>query len=224
MVTAAPPRLAIIDDSPDNRQALMGLAKQAGYLPYEVEDALPLDDLVERVMENANAALTDLRLSESWNVPYNGAQLAARLFTLRLPTILVSEYANDDADTVIRLHRKNLPEVLRADAVTSAAELRVPLRHCSEELDGRVPVHRRAWRALARVTARYSARGEALIEVVVPEWDSLTPVRLPVDLIPSEHHHRLVSGFRFFSRINTDARTAEEVFFDGFEPAPEVSA
>lgn len=224
MATAALPRLAIIDDSPDNRQALMGLAKGAGYEPYEVQNALPLEALIRSVTMNANAALTDLRLSESWDVQYNGAQLAARLFTLSVPTILVSEYAGDDADTVIRFHRKNLPEVLRAEAVTSPAELLEPLRHCVDELAGRVPVHRRPWRALVRVTARLNIRGESLIEVLVPEWDPLNPIRLPLNLMPVEYHSRLVTGFRFFSRINTDARTSEEIYFDGFEPAPEIAA
>lgn len=221
---AAPSRLAVVDDSPDNRQALMGIAEDAGYEAFEVGKALPLDELIDAIKKNASAALTDLRLSESWNVSYDGAQVAAQLFTLRVPAVLVSEYASEDADTVIRLHRRYLPEVLRADAVTSAAELRGPLRRCCEELDGRIPAHRRPWRALARVTAQHSIRGEPLIEVVIPEWDAAQPIRLPVELIPPAHRHRLTDGFRFFSRINTDARTAEEIYFDGFELAPEVGA
>jgi CheY-like chemotaxis protein len=222
--TQAMPReqkVAVVDDNPDNRATLCSLANHGGMTAIAIDAADDLDRMVAQIRAKADVAITDLRLSESWPVSFDGAELAAALFRLTFPVVVVSEYAQDDAETVLRTHRRFLPAVVPADAATTIDAIRQPLTACSEELAGHVPRSRRAWRSLVRVEGITVRQGKQLLEVVVPEWDPNRRVRFPLAMVPVTLHPTAAAGKRLFAKVNTDAESPDELFFYDFEAAPE---
>ncbi len=214
-------RIAIVDDNSDNRDTLCSLVNQGGWVAVAIDQPAGIPGLVEHIRAHADVALTDLRLSESWAVNFNGAELAEALFLKRFPTVVVSEYAQDDAETVLRLHRRFLPAVVPADVATTFEGIHDPLEQCAKELEGHVPRGRRPWRSLIRIEGVAGRQGERLLEVVVPEWDPSRRVRFPAAMLPAHLRAAATAGKRLFAMVNTDAPSSDALFFYDFEAAPE---
>lgn len=220
MLEMAPTRrIAVVEDNDDTRETLCSLARKGGMEPLRYGDGEPeeLQAIVERICSSADYALTDLRLRDGWDVDFDGAVLASELYKKGIPTVVVSEFTDDDAVTVLRPHRRYLPSVLQAGAVTVPEAIRGPLELCRQELAGDVPRNRRAWRAVIRVERVVAQQGDILLQVVIPEWDLVTRVGLPLSMLPAHMQRRATEGKRLVAMVNTDAETADEIFFSHFE-------
>jgi hypothetical protein len=92
------------------------------------------------------------------------------------------------------------------------------LERCESEVRGSVPQSRRRHRTLVRIDR---VQGD-LVDAFVPAWNPNQAIRFPVSIIPVGHRANLRADNRFFAMVNTDATTADDLFFENFSPAPEV--
>ena len=140
-----------------------------------------------------------------------------------MPSVLITQFTETDADTTIRLHRKLIPSLLkRADCTVESLE--AGIIQCQAELDGNIASTRKPYRALLRITNFTNSDSRNVVDAFVPSWNPHSSVRFPTDLItdPSiteriENHPFPSSPIHLFAQVNIGAENAEDLFFDQFE-------
>jgi hypothetical protein len=213
--------LAIVDDDRDAAITAQWQVEDAGYQPFVVEDSFDdIDVLVKHVIENAQGALCDHRLTPRGLANFYGAALVAALFDRCIPAILTTQYAGIDADVSIRKWRDRIPVLLSSDE-TDALAIRTGIEACVAELHGNVPSTRRPHRVLLRIAAISEESGEEVVDAVIPSWNPRRAVRFPASLIPGGLRDELAPDTRLFALVNIGAESSEDLYLRQFESATE---
>jgi hypothetical protein len=209
--------VAIIDDNEQTAEAVCYTVEDAGFTPWifpgkggTVESAVTI------IKNHAQAAICDHRLSPLGFANYDGAELAARLISEKIPAILISQFVNQDYDVSIRRWRAQVPSLLsrdecRPETIKDALEL------CRREISGEIVPGRRKHRTLLRIADTQTEGGEPVIDAILPAWNRLRAVRFPVTLVPPELHSLLKKGEYLIAYVNLAATRPEDLFFEGFE-------
>ena len=212
----------VIDDDQTQAEVTSELIQDAGFKPAIFGNgSSDLGGIITTVMNGADAAVCDHRLAERWAVPFNGAQLAARLMDTGVPAILVSQYLGVDIDVSIRKWRSALPVVLRRTEATSD-RIRAGLEFCLRELAGDISPQRKARRALIRVVASGQGADEPVVDCFIPQWKPDVAVRFPLSLIARELWPQVKSQARLLANVNIGATNSDELFLRDFEVAPPI--
>ncbi len=206
-------RIAVIDDDRVAREAYADSIADACFVPFKQNERLKsIEELIQILKANADAAVCDQRLAPGNYASFLGAEAVAALYSEHYPAILITQYADADLD-VIRLHRRKIPSMLSSGGLDEDA-IKIGIIKCLNEFEDFYVKERRPWRTLIRV-AEIDQRHAY---VIVPSWDPKTKIKLPLGLFGS-YKDSLAHGMRFFALVNIGAEKNEDLFFDQFELA-----
>jgi hypothetical protein len=215
-------KIAIVDDEKDLAEATEWDVEDAGFESFIVNDYFrEVDVLASHIEKNAQGALCDHRLANYGRTNFSGATLVAALYDRKIPSILITQYTDIDADVSIRKHRRKIPVLLSRDEA-NAATIKKGIEDCVLELGGTIPITRIPHRTLLNITHITNESNEKVIDVIVPSWNPHKAVRLPVALIPQELHSALVVDTWLFADVNTGAEKSDDLYFEHFELTPEL--
>ncbi|HEV3073448.1 MAG TPA: hypothetical protein VHB47_03430 [Thermoanaerobaculia bacterium] len=214
--------IAIIDDDKYQAETIGDLVLDAGYRPRILEGVFrDVSILVERIRREADAAVCDHRLAHGGFASFPGAEAVAGLYRQRIPSVLLTQYFEMDADVAIRKWRPWIPVVLGRNEVAEEPELILQaLSVCQQELNGFRSQERRTQRSLIRIADTDNEGGEPVLDVFVSTWEPLTAVRIPLDVIPEELRGSATVGTYFVAMVNTDAERSADLYFDDIKAAP----
>lgn len=214
-------RIAIIDDNSDARKLASIEVRDAGF-DYFLPDVVPqkIADMANLIKHNAAGALCDHRLAFGSYASFQGAELVAFLYDIGIPALLVTQYSEIDSDVSIRKWRRKIPTLISREDM-SAESIKSGFEKCILELEGIKNAERTPHRTLVRVTGREQESGEAVIDAVIPGWNPQKAVRFPLSLIDPAIQKKVQPECRLFAYINIGASESEDLFFEGFELAPE---
>jgi CheY-like chemotaxis protein len=215
-------RIAVIDDDPSEADVMSELIREADYEPMIIRGPRfkRVKDLIAKVRESgADAAICDHRLEPRGYAMFKGAEAVAALIEESIPSLLITQYIID-ADVSIRLWRHRIPVLLRRDDIDPDRIIQ-GLNECMQEIRHEHLSSRRPWRTLIQVDETNEESGEVVVDVHIPSWNPHQAVRFPAELIPQPLRENLAPGACLFAMVNIGAERAEDLYFFGFESAPE---
>jgi CheY-like chemotaxis protein len=214
-------RVAVVDDDPSQADVMGELIRDAGYEPIILGPRFErVEDLVGKVRESADAAICDHRLRPRGYARFDGAEAVASLVDMRIPSLLVTQYFDIDADVSIRLWRHRVPVLLSRDDADPDRIVQ-GFGDCVREIRGEHLLGRRPWRTLIQVDEVADESGERVVDAHIPSWNPHQAVRFPAALIPPPLQAHLAPGAFFFARVNIGAERAADLYFSDFESAPD---
>ncbi|MCW8922749.1 MAG: hypothetical protein OQK69_03850 [Gammaproteobacteria bacterium] len=222
-------KIAIIDDDEETRETAAIDVDDMGLEPVLiVGEGLSIDDIIQQIQaEKVDAIISDHRLSPGNLSNFTGAEILSKLYTLKFPSLLVTQFLDIEGDVGIRKYRDKLPSVIgRGD---QSPELIVKLLEASKyEIEKGRPVHRQPHRAIIRVEKFSNEDDCDVIDGVITTWSNDTAVRFPVDSLSAEIKSEIQSEIkgnkkpRLMAFVNTGGNTAQELFVTDIHLAPDV--
>lgn len=218
-------KIAIIDENKNEEEMAKFEVKAAGFEPLVIKGHFnEIDDLTSIIVGKAQGVLCGHRLSHSGLANFPGAKLVARLYDLKVPAILVTQFADIDNGVSIRNWRDKIPVLLSRDEA-DACGIAQGLENCLQEIHGHISSTRKPYRTLLRIVDIGSQSGEMVIDAVIPGWNPYRAVRFPAMLLPeSICKSHMKEGIRLFAKVNIGAEKASELYFKDFEVATEPDA
>jgi len=216
-------KVAIIDDDKSEAEMAELEVESAGFEPFVISKGHfnRIEDLAKMILGKVQGVVCDHRLSHSGLANFPGAKLVAHLYDLKVPAILITQYADIDDGVSIRNWRDKIPVLLSRDEA-DASGIAQGLEHCLHELQGHIPDTRKPHRALLRIVDIGTESGEKVIDVIIPGWNPHRAVRFPAVLLPKPiRKSHMKEGARLFAKINIGAEKASELYFKDFEIAME---
>jgi hypothetical protein len=217
-------KIAIIDDDAQCRDSLAFLVEDAGYEPeliigeYGNQKQLLIDEISRK---NVYGVISDHRLSHGHLANFFGSELLASLYDMQIPSILITQFLDVDADTSIRKYRDKLPAVI-GRGIQSPELLSELIEFSKRELtDGRT-IARKPHRALIRIDEYGSSIQDGLVEGIITNWNSELFVKFPIDLIPLDVRKKMnpADVNRLMAFVNTGASNQEDIFITDIHLAP----
>jgi len=188
-------KIVIVDDDLDSRESLAILAEDAGFEPEIITGRYGnnKEKLIEDILcFGADGVISDHRLQNGQMASFFGADLIASLYDQKIPSVLITQFYDEDADSSIRLFRDKVPAVIGRGSQTP--QLFHDLLSFSErELNAAKDVTRKSHRALIRLEDFQTYKSEDLVEGIVTNWRADTGIRFPIKLIPEEVREKLKS-------------------------------
>jgi hypothetical protein len=230
------PKVAIIDDEEQSRETLAETLQLIGFEPFIVKDTFTeVRDLSTYIQKNAQAVICDHRLSDRGLAPFTGAELMPHLYRDKIPSLLITQYAETDINVSIRKYRESIPIVIGRDDLVELYDLdRISFKFqksfetCSQEFQGIMSSIRRPHRTLINIVDITTDSGEDVVEVFIPSWNPYRAVRFPISQIPEEIVVTVKNSLDrkeeacLFACVNTGAEKADDLYFTRFEIAPEL--
>jgi CheY-like chemotaxis protein len=223
-------RVAVVDDEKAQARTVADVVEDAGMIPLIITEGqgefTRPQDLMDRIVnQSCFAVVCDHRLYEKPFASFNGAEFLAQSFRAKIPGLLLSSYAADDAPTSIRLHRADIPSVMPREDLEPDG-LSAGLLRCRAEILGTTVPERISWRVMVRVVSVAKEGNESVVRAVMHTWDPDKEVQFPLELIQDPKvKESLPIGFngatRLFADVNIECLDEDELFFKNFEPAPE---
>jgi len=218
-MTAKIKKVAVVDDGDDTAQTMINVLEDGEFDAYRQQPSASLDSLVEEILQNSDAAVCDHRLRYGGFGDLSGADLAARLTRRKHPTILVTQYLDQEADVAIRKFRSDLPVVLRRGQADEPDELRHAFAVCVAEIDKGRRNERTAQRTLLQVLSISAVNGEEVIDAIVDGFSSDDAVRFPLLLVSEDQRHRVKEGCLLVAETNIRASEKVDLYFENVEIA-----
>ncbi len=214
-------RIAIVDNESTDAQIPEWEVEAAGFEPIIVNRSFKkIEELAAYIKAEAQGALCAHRLASYGLAHFYGAKLVASLYDLKIPAVLITQYADIDNDVSIRKWRDKIPVLLNRNEA-DADTIRRGIAKCASELEGNVPYTRRPHRVLLRITNITYESNEQVVDAIIPSWNPHWAVRFPVSLIPPDLHGMLAIDIAFFAQVNIGAEKSDDLYFREFELAPE---
>ncbi|WP_155273607.1 hypothetical protein [Xanthomonas arboricola] len=213
--------VAVVDDGDDTAQAMINVLEDGDFEAYRQAASSSLEALVEEIVNKSDAAVCDHRLRYGGFGDLSGADLAARLTKRKHPTILVTQYLDQEADVAIRKFRSDLPVVLRRGQADEPEEIRDAFARCITEIDRGRRDGRTVQRTLLQVLSISSVNGEKVIDAIVDGFDSTDAVRFPLQLVAESERDKVKEGTLLVADTNVRATEKVELFFENVGIAEE---
>lgn len=201
--------VAVIDDDEEAAETVIGALEDGGFKAFRQEAHDSIEDLMDAIVKNSDAAVCDNRLRYGGFADISGADLASRLVLREHPTILVTTYLDQDADITIRSYRPNLPVVLRREDADEPDELRDAFARCVVEITRGRKEDRVPQLTLLQVLSVEEVNGDKVIDAVVHGWHSSSAVRFPISVVKEADRNSLKPGDTLSAMTNL--RTDEQV-------------
>jgi hypothetical protein len=214
-------RIAILEDSPTNRERLSGMVKLCGGIAVPIEAPAPkLNRLKEYFIDQQiQLVICDNHLSEKGDyAPYYGAQAVAESYRQGVGGILVTAYEKDDAELSLRRFRRHIPALIRSPEDFDRNKLQAALLQADREVrENRPSIERIPHRTIMTVQ-RIEPRGSTkIVKVIMTQWNASQEVGFPLDLVPNEYQSAVNPGSLLIAEVNIEAARQEDLFFDKFE-------
>jgi hypothetical protein len=203
----------IYDDEPEARTVYSYTVSDSGLQPHAI--AGPLMDphvVASAAQQHADAVLCDQLLKRRNYSAFNGAELAAQLYKLRVPAVLCTAWENQMLDD-IRPLRRWIPVLMRPDELTDETLVRA-FETCITELDTDFTPSRRPWRTQVHVVDLEEDHGRMYVQV--PAWSGEL-IRLGTKDVPVEVQAHLQQDYRCHARVNLGAESLDELYFVDWE-------
>ena len=222
-------KIAIIDDDDETRETAAIDVEDMGLEPILiVGEGLSIADIIHQIQEaKVDAVISDHRLSPGNLSSCTGANILSELYTLKYPSLLVTQFLDIEADVGIRKYRDKLPSVIGRGNQTP--ELMAKLLEASKyEIENGPPAHRQPHRAIIRVESLSIEDNCDVIDGVITTWSNDTAVRFPVDSLSADVKAEVEAGIiskknpRLMAFVNTGGSTAQELFVTDIHLAPDV--
>ena len=208
-------QVAVIDDELESRESYQLAVEDMECEPILEEEPSDNADLyAKNLVTRVQAAFCDFQLMKHDYAKFNGDELASKLYALRLPVIICTEYASWKND-LHRGYRRNIPIVIsykqaEPDTIMRAYEI------CIQEFDGKFLDIRKPVRTLIRLDD--IDEDESFTYVVVPGWSARSRVRIKSSNLPENVLSSFKSGKkRLYAHVNLGAEADEDLFFAGWE-------
>lgn len=225
-------KVAIVDDTQSAREELAETLEMVGFEPFIVENSwTEINSLVEHIQANSQAVICDHRLSDRGLAPFTGSELMPSLYQKKFPSILITQYTDQDINDSIRKYRDKIPIVLKREELidlydinTIGNKIKKGLETCSQEFQNIMSSSRRPHRTFIHIVNI----NNGLVDAFVPSWNPYHAVSFPVSLIPDEFSSDIESRLKqkedtwLISCVNTGAEKADDLYFTKFEAAPEL--
>lgn len=221
--------VAVVDDEQEQAETVADVVVDAGLVPAIITECDGLfqdtQDLMQLLVGRGCSALVcDHRLNQRPFAAFDGAKLVAEAFRASIPGILLSTFASVDAPASIRLHRAYIPSMMPREDL-DPNRLNDGLLLCRREIAGFVAPEREPWKVMVRVVRVVMDAEEPMVWAVMHTWDPDREVQFPLELIGDPQIRRLLPvGFngevRLFADVNVECIDEDDLFFKGFEPAP----
>lgn len=212
--------VAVIDDDEEAAETIIGALEDGNFKAFRQEAHDSIEELVDAIIKSSDAAVCDHRLRYGGFADISGADLAARLVLREHPTILVTQYLDQDADIAIRSYRPNLPAVLRREDADEPDELREAFAKCVVEItrgrkDDRIPQL-----TLLEVLSIGEVNGAKVIDAVVHGWHSSNAVRFPMSLVKEADRDNIKPGDTLSAMTNLRTEEQVDLYFEDVKLAP----
>lgn len=214
-------RVIVVDDNSDAGLVVVHALEDAELEGHYVVPEAPMNDFIEKLLNNSDAVVCDHRLGYAAKAGYTGAMLADALVTRGHPTILITQYLDQEADVAIRKFRSRLPVVMRRQDALDPDELRNALASCVRELRGGPSGDRKPQRTVMTIAAVFEHGSETVVDAVVHGWNAQDAVRFPLSLVNEELQGEVQVGANFFVSTNLSTDEKVDLYFDEFEKASE---
>jgi hypothetical protein len=207
-------RIKIIDDDPNVREGYTYPITAADREPIKEDGPLgQLDSYLRRPL-NADAAVSDYRLSPNGYAEFDGARLVAAWYKNGFPAILCTTFDKSNT-TQFRTLRRWLPVVMSPAQLTPETLL-AGLEYAQKEIHEEFSGPRRPWRALVHFV-EYDAETFTVF-AKLPAWSpeavSLRLIDLPANL-QAEVKQR--PDVRCHAQANIGAESNDELYLSDWE-------
>ena len=214
--------IAIIDDEQTALEASIYDVEEMGKSTYVLKGRYSSpDDVLTEIRGKAEAVLCDHRLGHGAAADFDGASLAAFLYSRKVPAVLMTQFYEIDRDVSIRRWRRNIPSLVSKKVINSDSLIE-SFTFCCAELAGTIVAKRRAHAALFEILSRTSESGEDVVDIILPAWNSKQAIRIPVSLFADIPSERITVGTWFTAAVNIGAEKDEDLFFETIGIAPPV--
>lgn len=212
--------VAVIDDDEEAAATIIGALEDGDFSAFRQEPHDSIEDLVDAIVKGSDAAVCDHRLRYGGFADISGADLAARLVLKEHPTILVTQYLDQDADIAIRSYRPNLPVVLRREDADEPDELREAFARCLVEITRGRKEDRIPQLTLLEVLSIEEVNGAKVIDAVVHGWHSSNAVRFPMSLVEDADREHIKPGDTLSAMTNLRTEDQVDLYFENVKLAP----
>lgn len=217
-------KIIIVDDDFDSRESLAIIAEDAGFDAdvitgrYGNDKERLIDDILSM---GAEGVISDHRLAPGHLASFFGADLLAALYDREIPTILITQFYDEDADSSIRLYRDKLPSVIGRGSQSPCLFDRL-LKFSKNELLTDKDVTRKPHRALIRLDEARVHLSEGMLEGIITNWNSEIGVRFPVELIPAHVREKIKSQdvAHISAFVNIGAKDPKDIFITDIHAMP----
>lgn len=208
-------RVGVVDDVPDLRSTLATELSLIDLEPNVYEGPFhTMGNLIDTIIAQNNAVVCDHQFSNNY-APDTGASAVATWYQKGFPALLTTAY-DQPRMTEIRRYLPYIPVLL--DTSTMEPDLIIKgFEICVNEFKGNFASYRKPWQTLVRVVDVELDETNSIIDVIVPAWNSLKIIQLPLEIFPVELHKNIIPGERFFAKVNIGAESHNELYFTNFE-------
>jgi len=216
--------IIIVDDDSHSRESLAIIAEDAGFEPKIITGRYGnnKEKLIDEILSlDAEGVISDHRLAPGHLASFFGADLLASLYDRNIPTVLITQFYDEDADSTIRLYRDKLPSVIGRGSQTPEL-FKELLMFSKNELVTAKDVTRKPHRALIRLDDFKIQVAEGMLEGVITNWNSDVGVRFPVSLIPDQVKEILRSQeiTHISAFVNIGAKDPKDIFITDIHAMP----
>lgn len=220
-------KIAIIDDDAHSRNNMKFSVEDSGFEPILITGQFGndkrrlLDDIFKH---DVYGVISDHHLSPGKLASFFGAELLADLYDEKIPTILITQFFKEDANTSIRKYRQKLPAVIGRGGNHDDNLIANLLELSKRELENGPSQERKSHRALIRIENFEQLQGENLVEGIITNWNTREPIRFPIDMIPSEVRSRMSQNAvnRLIAFVNTGTVDPNEIYISDIHLAPSL--
>jgi hypothetical protein len=213
-------RIAILEDSPTNRDRLSDLVKSIGGIPIPASPRAPKLDHLELFFKNENISMVicDHRLFEHGSYAnYSGAEAVAISYKSGLGGVLVTSWEKEDAESSIREYRRWIPSLIHSTNLKRETLITALIEADKEARQNILGKRRIPYRTIMTIQRIINIGSDKVVKVVMSQWDINKEVGFPFRLIPSSLHKYIEPGRMLIAQVNIEANREEELYFDKFE-------
>jgi hypothetical protein len=217
--------IAVIDDDQQSRLTTTFELQDAGFNAIPIEGSFhTTDELIDELIKrNINGVISDHRLQPGGLAPFTGSELLAELYDRKIPSVLITQFLDMDADVSIRQYRDKLPAVIGRGSQSPEIFTQLLEFVRNEIAHGRCE-ERKPYRALIRIVSVNIEDDTEVIDGIITNWSTDRAVRFPFDLIPPDIkkaiHNKEVE--RLLAFVNVGAFDSSDLFITDIHAAPNL--
>ena len=206
--------VCIIDDDPEGRAAMELTIEDSELTAIPQNEKIQdLDTYFADIVNKHDAVVSDHHLRKKNYFPVNGAEVIARCYNNKIPSILVTKWEDGVVMDEIRKFRQHIPIILSPEEFEPDSFIR-SLEICVDEFHGKFVPSRKVWRSLIRV----DSVDENHFYITIPSWNPNSGLSLSKSDVPEKIRKVLKDDLWLHADVNIDARSKNDLFFINWEP------